>query len=72
MTIEEIRQIRNLRLIETDWTQITDNSLTSEQRDAWKVYRQALRDVTNSITDSDFEEDEFGNRYFMNWPTKPE
>ena len=72
MKIDEIRQIRNLRLIETDWTQIPDNSLTLEQKELWRIYRQSLRDITNSISDSDFEEDSFGNRYFMGWPTPPE
>lgn len=36
---------RNIRLLETDWTQLPDVPLTAEQKSAWATYRQALRDV---------------------------
>ena len=43
---EKIRKERNLRLLETDWTQVSDAPLSSEQRTAWASYRQELRDLT--------------------------
>jgi len=38
---------RNLLLQETDWTQIPNNPLTTQQQEAWAVYRQELRDITS-------------------------
>lgn len=38
-----IRQERNRLLAECDWTQISD---ATADKDAWAVYRQALRDIT--------------------------
>lgn len=37
---------RNKALIDSDWTQMPDSPLTTEQKAAWAEYRQALRDVT--------------------------
>lgn len=39
-----VRQKRNNLLIESDWTQVLDAPI---DRDAWKIYRQALRDITS-------------------------
>ena len=41
-----IREERNRILIETDWTQLADAPLSEEKKNAWKIYRQALRDIT--------------------------
>jgi len=38
-----VREQRNDKLKDSDWTQITD---ASADKTAWAVYRQALRDVT--------------------------
>jgi len=38
-------RIRNFLLTQTDWTQVSDNDLTQEEKNAWAVYRQALRDI---------------------------
>jgi hypothetical protein len=40
-----LRAERNRRLTSSDWTQLSDNGLTTQQRDAWATYRQALRDL---------------------------
>jgi hypothetical protein len=40
----EIRAIRNQLLAESDWTRLDDVSLTAEQKTAWLLYRQQLRD----------------------------
>ena len=56
----DLRQKRNALLAETDYMALGDVTLS----DAWKTYRQALRDITDT-TPSD---DTLSN---INWPTKP-
>ena len=53
-----VRDLRNKLLTETDWTALSDNTLTT----AMAEYRQALRDVTSQE----------GFPYDVTWPTKPE
>ena len=45
-TINSNKYIRNNLLIQSDWTQLPDVDLTTAEKDRWKVYRQALRDMT--------------------------
>ncbi len=53
---QSVRNERNARLLETDWRASNDLTLS----DAWKTYRQALRDVpTQSDPDN------------ITWPTEP-
>jgi hypothetical protein len=52
-----IRSERNQKLAESDWTQLTDAPV---DKDAWSVYRQALRDITNQ---TDFP-------YNIEWPVE--
>ena len=52
-----LREERNRRLAETDWMGNSDVTMS----DAWKTYRQNLRDITNSATSLDD----------VTWPTKP-
>ena len=42
-----LRKERNKRLLESDWTQVTDydNGLTEEKRNQWSIYRRELRDL---------------------------
>lgn len=40
---ENIRSERNQKLIDSDWTQIPDSTV---DKDAWRIYRQELRDIT--------------------------
>lgn len=56
-----VRDDRNKRLFECDWTQLTDAPLTDEQKAAWQSYRQALRDVTQQT-----------DPFNITWPVKPE
>ena len=52
----QIRGERNIKLSQTDWRASSDLTLS----DAWKTYRQALRDVpTQSDPDN------------ITWPTEP-
>lgn len=46
-----LRDIRNYKLLECDWTQLPNAPLTPEQVAAWVQYRQELRDLPDSITD---------------------
>lgn len=41
-----MRQMRDAALAASDWTQLSDSPLSRAERDAWKKYRQALRDLT--------------------------
>lgn len=53
------RLIRNSLLAETDWSAMSDVTMTDAQR----VYRQALRDITTHSNWPNLEE--------ADWPTKP-
>jgi hypothetical protein len=48
-SIENIRKTRNVLLANSDWTQLPDNGLSDSKRAEWVVYRQALRDITNTV-----------------------
>ena len=48
----EIRNQRNILLANSDYTQLADSTYPSTQ-DAWKTYRQELRDITKGVTDPD-------------------
>ena len=58
--LNNLRQVRNAKLAETDWTQSRDVTLTNDAD--WQTYRQALRDITDTYSDLDS----------VVWPTKPE
>ena len=45
MTGEEARAQRDKLLAETDWTQVLDAPIDAETREAYRAYRQALRDI---------------------------
>ncbi len=57
--LNELRMVRNIKLAETDWTQSRDITLSND--DAWRTYRQALRDITDSASSLDD----------VTWPEKP-
>lgn len=46
-----VRNIRNIMLNESDWTQMSDNDLSNESKSEWANYRKLLRDITASTTD---------------------
>lgn len=48
-----VRRERNRKLAETDWTQMADVSLTSEEQTEIVNYRTALRDVPSNLTGSE-------------------
>lgn len=45
MTAEEARTKRDKLLADTDWTQVLDAPIDAATREAYRVYRQALRDI---------------------------
>ncbi len=57
-----IRNKRNELLKECDWTQLPDVNISKEE---WVTYRQALRDITDSL------EIEFGKELEDYFPTSP-
>ena len=67
---KQLREIRNQKLVETDWTQLKDISLDSIREKNWKEYRQALRDLPNGSTPK---LDSYGDLDMssVTWPDKP-
>ena len=57
----DIRQERNQLLAETDWVITMHKELGTNIPAAWKTYRQALRDITDTYTSLDD----------VVWPEKP-
>tara|TARA_R100001509_G_scaffold154401_1_gene116013 strand:+ start:1825 stop:2043 length:219 start_codon:yes stop_codon:yes gene_type:complete len=47
---KHFRQIRNVKLARCDWTQAPDSPLSDEKKKEWATYRQALRDLTKTVT----------------------
>ena len=45
-----VRTRRDYLLMRSDWTQTTDSPLTADQRTAWQLYRQNLRDLTDDFS----------------------
>ena len=62
MIIARARQDRDFRLTQSDWTQLSDVALSSNQLAQWKEYRQQLRDIT---LQTDFPTN-------IVWPEKPQ
>ena len=58
--MQALRAERNLRLVNSDYTQLPDVALTEAQVEAWRVYRQELRDITSNIVWN-----------VTQWPTRP-
>ena len=59
--LNELRKERNAKLAETDWVVTMHKELGTNIPAAWKTYRQALRDITDTYTSLDD----------VVWPEKP-
>ena len=57
------KTLRNAKLSASDWTQLSDASLSDDKKAEWKTYRQALRDLP---THAKWPHLETGD-----WPTPP-
>jgi len=65
LVLADLRSQRNLLLSQTDWTQVNDAPLSTEQKAAYASYRQALRDLPSNNTNvASLDEVQF--------PSKPE
>ena len=62
--MNRLRFERNQKLAQSDWMANSDVTMTEE----WRVYRQALRDITTQTPSLD----ENGQLTGINWPTPPE
>ena len=51
--IADLRQRRNKLLQESDWTVLSDNTLTNVQRTSWMNYRTELRNITKGLSTVD-------------------
>ena len=49
----DLRSRRNQLLAASDWTQVADVALTTEDDTAWRDYRKALRDLTAGLKTAD-------------------
>src|SRR5210317_793233 len=58
----DLRQRRNSLIASSDWVMMSDSPITDKT--TWETYRQALRDITNNLTNVD----DVNN---VTWPTKP-
>ena len=52
-TLEYIRQQRDRILLDCDWTQASDSPLSNDKKAEWATYRQQLRDLPASYSNSD-------------------
>jgi|TARA_B100001741_G_scaffold283474_1_gene258444 hypothetical protein len=66
-TAEKNRIERNRRLAETDWMANSDVTMT----DAWKTYRQALRDLPTHSNWPNLKAPDIGGAGDNDWPVKP-
>ena len=60
-TEEQVREVRNALLINTDWTQLPD--VPDAIKNKYTVYRQSLRDLTKHKNFPNLKQEDF--------PTKP-
>ena len=49
--IGALRNMRDILLRESDWTQFTDSPLSESKKNEWKIYRQTLRDLPATESD---------------------
>lgn len=49
--LQALRAERNRLLTASDYTQMPDAPLTDAQRETWRIYRQALRDLPETNSD---------------------
>jgi hypothetical protein len=59
---EKIRALRNMRMFNSDWTQLSDSPLTDAKKQEWAVYRNLLRNIPTIYTSPDL----------VQWPVEPQ
>ena len=65
--VNALRQTRDFLISQSDWMGNQDYNISDE----WKAYRQALRDITTTITDNDVRLAMADDINHSSWPTKP-
>ena len=65
-----LREERNKRIAETDWTQLKDIDLDIIRERNWENYRQALRDLPSKSTPK-LDSNGFLDMSSVSWPDKP-
>tara|TARA_B110000503_G_C7030728_1_gene363873 strand:- start:229 stop:708 length:480 start_codon:yes stop_codon:yes gene_type:complete len=66
--LNHIREQRDRKLYQTDWTQLSDTSITPAQVSEAAQYRQLLRDLTNAIVANP---ENFPTLASVSWPVPP-
>ena len=66
--LDHVRQTRVNMLYQSDWTQVADAPLSSEQVAEVTAYRQALRDITDPMIANP---ENYSTLESIPWPTKP-
>ncbi len=71
--LQEVKDYRNWLLAVSDWTRLDDVTLTTDKKAEWATYRQALRDLPETIAaDSNLTAKALAdNHSHSSWPTKP-
>ena len=59
-----LREERNFKLVESDWTALPDSALSDDDKKKWTDYRKLLRDFPATLDNSSVLGD-------ITWPTKP-
>lgn len=62
--MDSLRGDRNGRLMNTDWTQLSDAPISADKKQEYATYRQALRDLPANSQDAETPGD-------IVWPTEP-
>jgi hypothetical protein len=65
--LQDLRKIRDGRLLKSDWSISLENHLSDEKRQEWKEYRQKLRDLPE-VMKKELEKD---INILFTWPIKP-
>jgi hypothetical protein len=69
---QEFRNIRDYKLLQSDWTQLADAPVSSEQKQLWEIYRQELRDLPGIIEDpKPMVVSHFTGEIHPDWPVPP-
>ena len=66
--LQSTRKTRDILLYRSDWTQVADAPLSSEQVAEVTAYRQALRDITDPMIANP---ENYSTLESIPWPTKP-
>jgi len=48
--VQALREMRDVLLKESDWTQMPDCPISEEIKNDWRIWRQAMRDITSTVS----------------------